>query len=139
MATYLVGTDGLAASEAICDYLDGRIDETDHLEVVNVLKSKRTRDGAEERMAGEEALELFEERFGGRTSVSTRQYHRGRTPTEELLHQADEVDADQLVTALRRHSRTERIIVGSVSDALVRRTTRPITLVPLKEYQPPVE
>ena len=139
MVTYLIGTDGLPASEAISDYLGQRVDKDDYLEVINVIAGGRLGDGSDERRAGEEALDLFEERFGEETSVTTRQFNRGRSPTDELIQYADEIDADQIVTALRRHSRTERIIVGSVAHSLIQRTTRPLTLVPLKEYQPPTE
>lgn len=135
MVTYLVGTDGHPASEAISDYLESQVDENDHLEVVNVL----TGDDSDEIREGEKALELFEDRFGKTGAVTTKQLARGRSPADELIHHADEVDADELVTALRRHSRTERIIFGSVSHKLLQRTTRPITLVPLKEYQPPTK
>jgi nucleotide-binding universal stress UspA family protein len=41
--------------------------------------------------------------------------------------------------ALRRHTRTERVIFGSVSHSLLEQVTRPITLVPLEEYQPDTE
>lgn len=135
MVTYLVGTDGIQASEAISLYLEPQVDQDDHLEVVNVL----TEDDVDESEAGRDALEIFEDRLGHVTSVTTHQIRRGRSPTEELINCAEEFDADQLVTALRRHSRTERIIFGSVSHNLLQRTTIPITLVPLREYQPPVE
>ena len=135
MVTYHIGTDGRPASEAISQHLECQVDRDDHLEVVHVM----TEDDRDEREQGEDALEVFEERFGERASVTTRQVRRGRSPTEELVTLSDDVDAVQLVTALRRHSRTERIIFGSVSHKLLQRTTRPITLVPLQEYQPPTE
>ena len=135
MVTYLIGTDGSQASEAISLYLEPQVDEDDHLEVINVV----TEDDVDIIKAGRNALETFEDRFEHVTSVTTRQIRRGRSPTEELINCAEETDADQLVTALRRHSRTERIIFGSVSHNLLQRTTIPITLVPLTEYQPPTE
>ena len=136
MVTYLVGTDGTAASEAIGDYLDQEINENDHLEVINVLSSGAS---ADESIEGQEALDQFEERFGSRVSVTTHQLSRGQGPTDELIDYAAEVDADRIVIALRRHSRTERIIFGSVSHTLLQRTTHPLILVPLPEYQPPAE
>lgn len=136
MVTYLIGTDGAAASEAIGDYLDQEIDENDHLEVINVLSSGTD---ADENIEGREALDQFEERFGGRVAITTHQLSRGQGPTDELVNHADEIDADRIVIALRRHSRTERIIFGSVSHTLLQRTTRPITLIPLPEYQSPAE
>lgn len=133
MTTYLVGTDGVEASEAIGDYLDGTVDHDDQLVVVNVLTAGAD---ADERRAGEAGLNRLEERLGDDTELSTHQLSRGRSPTEELLDQAQEVDADELLVALRRHSRTERIIFGSVSHALLQEVVRPITLVPLPEYTP---
>lgn len=135
MVTYLVGTDGPEASEAIIQYLEEQVGESDHLEVANV----QTSDVVDETQAGQEALDLFETRFRDTLSVNTKMFNRGRSPTDELVQYAEEVDADELVTALRRHSRTERIIFGSVSHSLLQRTTRPITLVPLDKYQPPTE
>jgi len=91
----------------------------------------------EERRDGETALEVFDDRFAETDiPVSTTQYNREASPTEELLREADAIDADQIVTALRRHSRTERVIFGSVSHSLIEQTSRPLTLVPLPEYSP---
>ncbi len=131
MTTYLVGTDGEAASDAIGDHLVGEIDEDDRVEVVHVLTS----DG--DRREGEAALEQLAAQLaetGG--AIETQQLARGRDPAEELLAHAEKVDADHIVTALRRHSRTARIIFGSVSHSLLQRVSIPVTLVPLPEYQP---
>ncbi|PSP96980.1 hypothetical protein BRC89_12705 [Halobacteriales archaeon QS_4_70_19] len=84
---------------------------------------------------GKAALELFEDRLIARVSARTRQLSQGLSPSERIVAGADEVDADRIVVALRRHTRTERVIFGSVSHALLQRVTRPITLVPLEEYQ----
>jgi nucleotide-binding universal stress UspA family protein len=132
MTTYLIGTDGTAASDAIADHLAGELDAGDHLEVVHVL----TTDEVDDRHEGEAALERLAERLGGQVSVETQQLARGREPAAELVEHAEAVGADHVVTALRRHSRTERVIFGSVSHALLQRVTRPLTLVPLPEYTP---
>jgi nucleotide-binding universal stress UspA family protein len=132
MTTYLVGTDGTEASDAIADYLEGEIDGDDHLEVVHVL----TTDDVADRHEGETALAVLADRLGDSASVETQQLARGRAPAEELAEHAAEVGADHVVTALRRHSRTERVIFGSVSHSLLQRVTRPLTLVPLPEYTP---
>lgn len=133
MSTYLIGTDGVSTSEAICDYLADKITD-DHLKVVVVAKVSDFLEGN-----GQKALELFEDRFGETATVTTEQVYRGRSPGAELPLLADEIDADQIVVGLRRHSRTERIIYGSVSQALVKHVTRPLILVPIPEYQPPTE
>lgn len=132
MRTYLVGTDGTATSEALTAYLEDIVEESDRLEVVNALA--RGDPGAAHE--GEAGLAVFEERFGDRPVVlSTRQVNRdGETPAETLTALGREFDAHQIVVGLRQHSRTERIIFGSVSQSVVKQTDRAVTLVPIPEY-----
>jgi nucleotide-binding universal stress UspA family protein len=130
MVTYLVGTDGAEASEALRDFLERSIAPGDTVEVVNVIPD----DDVETIDAGEAALEAFEGAFDDRVTVRTRQVNRGRDPSTELVEMAREVDADRIVMGLRQHSRTERIIFGSVAQSLLKKVDRPITLVPLPEY-----
>ncbi|ERG93094.1 MAG: universal stress protein UspA related nucleotide-binding protein [Haloquadratum walsbyi J07HQW1] len=133
MTTYLIGTDSEQASQVICDHLEGTLGTDATLTVIHVMTSS----DIEERRDGETALEVFDDRFAETDiPVSTTQYNREASPTEELLREADAIDADQIVTALRRHSRTERVIFGSVSHSLIEQTSRPLTLVPLPEYSP---
>lgn len=133
MTTYLAGTDGGAASEVIGDFLTEEADDGDHIDVVNVL----TTDDVNDRHHGEEAIDQLAERFEDmEVTVTSHQLARGRKPAEELIEHAKDIEADHIVAALRRHSRTERIIFGSVSHSLLQRVDRPITLVPLPEYQP---
>lgn len=133
MTRYLAGTDGEAASAAIGDHLAREVDEGDHVEIVHVM----TTDDVEDIREGESALEQLAGRFEGmEVSVTAHQLNRGRKPAEELVAHAEEVDAEHIVTALRRHSRTERIIFGSVSHSLLQRVSQPVTLVPLTDYSP---
>ncbi|ERG95268.1 universal stress protein [Haloquadratum walsbyi] len=131
MTTYLIGTDSEQASQVICDHLEQTLGSGATLNVIHVMTSS----DIEERRDGETALEIFNDRFE-RTDVpvSTTQFNREASPTEELLREAEAIDADQIVTALRRHSRTERAIFGSVSHSLIEQTPQPLTLVPLPEY-----
>jgi nucleotide-binding universal stress UspA family protein len=134
MVTYLIGVDTEEASEAIAGFFEGeKLDADDHVEAVSVTK----RSAIADYQTGKRALELLADRLEGTASIETRVVYRGRSPAEDLPILAEEVDADRIVVGLRRHSRTERIISGSVSNALVRRVTRPLVLVPLPEYQPP--
>jgi nucleotide-binding universal stress UspA family protein len=134
MVTYVVGTDGREASETIKEHLTAEVEAGDQVEVLNVLSSGADHD---ERRGGEEALEVFEDIAPG-VEVNTRQLSRGRSPAEEIARFAEEVDDAEIVVALRRHTRTERVIYGSVSHSLLQKVTVPITLVPLPEYQPAV-
>ena len=130
MVTYLVGTDGSEASEALCAFLRGTVEPGDTVEVLNVL----TGNDVDTARGGEAALAAFEGAFDDRVTVNTRQVNRGRHPSTELVEMAREVDANRIVTGLRQHTRTERIIFGSVSQSLLRKVDRPVTLVPLPGY-----
>lgn len=130
MVTYLVGTDGAAASEALCAHLRETVVPGDTVEVVNAL----TGDDVAAIDAGEQALAAFDDAFDEGVTVRTRQVNRGRDPSTEVLEMAREVEADRIVVGLRQHSRTERIIFGSVAQSLLEKVDRPITLVPLPEY-----
>jgi nucleotide-binding universal stress UspA family protein len=130
MVTYLIGTDGRSASEAICADLEADgVGPDDHLVVVNVQMT----DDVDHIRAGEAALEVFEDRFADGPEVEVHQLNRGNPPSRELVDYAERVDADRMLIALRRHSRTERVIFGSVAHSLLQRVTIPITLVPLDE------
>lgn len=130
MATYIIGTDGESASKAIANLLEDKIREHDHARAVYA--------SASETSEAREALEIIEERLAPITSVDTSIVDPGQEggPVRALVQEADHVDADQMVVGLRRHSRTERIIMGSVSHSLIENVTIPILLVPLPEYQP---
>lgn len=130
MVTYLVGTDGVAASEALCAFLRRTVGPGDTVEVVNAI----TGDDVASIEAGEEALAAFEDAFDGEVTVRTRQVNRGRDASTEVLEMARDVEADRIVVGLRQHSRTERIIFGSVAQSLLEKVDRPITLVPLPEH-----
>jgi nucleotide-binding universal stress UspA family protein len=130
MVTYLIGTDGESASESICDDLEATgVGPDDHLVVINVQMT----DEVDNIRKGERALAMFEERFADGPEVEVHQLNRGKAPSRELIDYAQKVDADRMVVALRRHSRTERVIFGSVAHSLLQRATIPVTLVPLDE------
>lgn len=130
MVTYLVGTDGVEASEALYTFLEGAVAPGDTVEVVNVIPDN----DVETIDAGEAALEVFEDAFDDRVTLRTRQVNRGRDPSTELVGMAREEDADRIVTGLRQHSRTERMVFGSVAQSLLKKVDRPTTLVPLPEH-----
>lgn len=131
MVTYLVGTDGESASKAIADHLETKVGSDD---MVKVVYATHTAD-----QDAQAAVSLVEDRLESITSVTGEvlTMDRGDGPVSALLEQADELGADMLVIGLRRHSRTERIIMGSISHALIEQSTIPVTLVPLPEYQTP--
>lgn len=130
MTVYLVGTDGAESSRMLAQFVNDTASPDDRVEAVHVL----TDSDLESADAGDAALDAFEADVDDAFDVRTRQLNRGRSPAAELLAVADDVGADHLITGLRQHSRTERIIFGSVSQSLVKQTDRPVTLVPLPSY-----
>jgi nucleotide-binding universal stress UspA family protein len=130
MTVYLVGTDGAESSRMLARFVTDTARADDRIEAVHVL----TDSDVERADAGDAALDAFEAELDGAFEIRTRQLNRGRSPAAELLAVAEDVDADHIVTGLRQHSRTERIIFGSVSQSLVKQTDRPVTLVPLPSY-----
>lgn len=131
MVTYLIGTDGEPASTAICDHMEDRITAEDHIRAVDAT----SQDDEE----AHNAVGIIEDRLGSTASVDADIVDTGREggPVLTLLDEADRAEADQMVVGLRRHSRTERIIMGSISHTLLERVSIPILLVPLPEYQTP--
>ena len=49
---------------------------------------------------------------------------------EEILNQADAVKADLIVMGAHGHGAMYRLLVGSVTEGVLKRTTRPVLLVP---------
>jgi len=129
MTTYLVGTDGPDASTAIRAELRETVEPGDSVHAVYVA----TEADPDEVQTGHDALALFRGSFPEAVTVEPRLLNRGSDAAEELLVEAEEVDADRIVIAARPHSRAERFVFGSVSHELLERTTKPVTLVPLDE------
>ncbi|WP_435335669.1 universal stress protein [Haloarchaeobius sp. TZWWS8] len=129
MTTLLAGTDDAATSHKLCDYLEERVDQVDRLYVVNSL----TGDGDEEKVAaGEEALAVFEDRFDDRTTVEMHQFTRGNDATADLLSFASEQDVDELVVGIdQKRTQVKKLIFGSVAQAILLQTDRPVVGVPL--------
>lgn len=55
--------------------------------------------------------------------------HKDGNPTHEILETADEMQADLIVIGARGHSTLERILVGSVSDAVATHATCSVLVV----------
>ena len=52
------------------------------------------------------------------------------TPTEEIVATADELQADLVVMGTHGRSGMERLLIGSVADGVIRRSTIPVLAVP---------
>jgi nucleotide-binding universal stress UspA family protein len=49
---------------------------------------------------------------------------------DEILNQADTLDADLIVMGANRHGAMYNLLVGSVTEGVLKRTLRPVLLVP---------
>ncbi|WP_439026035.1 universal stress protein [Haloarchaeobius sp. DT45] len=129
MTTLLVGTDEAATSHRLCDYLEDRLKTVETLYVVNSL----TGDGDDSVVAaGKAALDVFTDRFGDRTAVETHQYARGNDATADLLTAAREFDVDEIVLGIdQKRTQVNKLIFGSVAQAVLLQTDRPVVGVPL--------
>ena len=52
------------------------------------------------------------------------------TVAEEILNQADELNADLIVMGTHGHGTMYNLLVGSTTEGVLKRTTRPVFLVP---------
>lgn len=132
MTTYVVATDHVDTSARLCDYLIDRVDAEDELHVVNSLPGGDESDAQDVR-DGEEALNVVFSRLGGFTTVETRQLVRGNEPHEDVLREAEEVGADELVIGIRQRRPAANMVFGSTAQRVLRRTDRPVVAVPLSE------
>ena len=130
MTVYVVGTDTVDTSAALCDYLDGRVDPVDTIHAVSSLPGGDWTDATDAR-DGEDAINVVRSRLGARATVETHQFVRGNAPHEDLLDHADAVDADELVIGVRKRNPTAKVVFGSTAQAVLLRTARPVAVVPL--------
>ena len=132
MTTYVVATDHVDTSARLCDYLIDRIDADDELHAINSLPGEDETDSRDVR-DGEEALNVIFSRLGGFTTVETRQLVRGNEPHEDVLEEAEAVDADELVIGIRQRRPAANMVFGSTAQRVLRRSDRPVVAVPLSE------
>lgn len=130
MTTYLVATDHVDTSARLCDYLIDRVDADDDVHAVNSLPGEDETDTKDVR-DGEEALNVIFSRLGGFTTVETRQLVRGNEAHEDVLQEAEEIDADELVIGIRQRRPAANMVFGSTAQRILRRSDRPIVAVPL--------
>ena len=140
--TILLATDGTVASEAAEAHaveLARALDATLHvLYVVDesvvtaysgdeyVDEAEGPEHGLEE--AGQDALDAVEDAAGAE-GVDVRTALRHGEPADAVVAYADEVEADLLVLGTKRRPDEYRALLGSVTDRVLRLTTRPATVV----------
>lgn len=77
------------------------------------------------REGGEEAVEAVSDRARA-AGVDARTAIRAGTPHAEILAYADEHDVDLLVMGTHGQTGLDRVLLGSVTDKVVRQTERPV-------------
>lgn len=133
MARLVVGTDSTESSEVLADYLEDVVDPEDVVCVVNSLPGGEDTDSENVR-DGEAAIDVIVERLEPvPVTVETHQFVRGNEPVEDLLEFADDVDADEFVIRIRKHSPVGKVVFGSTAQNLLLGADRPVRCVPLVE------
>lgn len=89
---------------------------------------------------GEETLAEVRDR-GDAQGVSVETYLRHGIPEETILDVADEIDADLVIAGSQRRPDEYRMLVGSVTERVVRASDRPVLVVktPVDERGEPIE
>lgn len=119
MATFLIGTDSVHTSAAICDYLIDRVADGDTVHVINIAAdASMARDGAD-------ALNAVAARLAAVANVETEQRETTAEPATEILAVGDSVDAEEILI-----SDSTADAVGSVTEQLLLQSDRPVVVVP---------
>jgi len=131
MTTYVVATDSVHTSAALCDYLVDRVDDGDTVYAINSVHdedSEAVRDG-------QDALNAVASRLAAVTTVETEQFSRGNVPAEDILSYSEEIDADEVVLGVRKPSPTNKAAVGSVTEQVLLHSDRPMAVVPREMHR----
>jgi nucleotide-binding universal stress UspA family protein len=131
MTVFVLGTNSVHVSAALCDYLVDRVGPDDEVHAVNSQRGGDETD-ADDVRDGEDALNAVRSRLGETTTVETRQFVRGNGPAEDVLAYADEVDADEVVLGVRKRNPTAKVVFGSTAQQLLLQSNRPMAVVPLE-------
>jgi len=123
MTTFVVPTDSVHTSAALCDYLVDRVGGDDTVHAVyaqdDASASAADRDG-------DDALNAIYARLGAVATVETHRVDRGPTPAEGIRAVAAEVGVDEIVLGAGGPPEG----VGSVTGAVIANADRPVVVVP---------
>ena len=126
----LVPVDGTAGSESAVPYALDLAESLDaDVVVCYVITTPITPQSAgEERDAARYVMGRIAEKFRQAGVVARTQVRRGE-PAAEIKKAAVEWDVDAIVMATRSRRRLEKLVLGSVADAIVRDSRLPVLLV----------
>ncbi|MDS0299601.1 universal stress protein [Halogeometricum sp. S1BR25-6] len=134
MTTYVLATNHVDTSAALCDYLLSRLDDGDTVHAVNSLPGGDETSGEDAR-DGEDALNVVASRLGGFAEVETRQFVRGNDAATDVLDYAEEVDADEILLGVRKRNPTAKVVFGSTAQKILLNSNRPMSVVPLERME----
>jgi nucleotide-binding universal stress UspA family protein len=137
--TVLVPVDGsdqsLRALSHALQYNEG--DEIAVLHVVNTLVGEYGKEtpGGTERKQSEVVVEMVEDRFEDATLQDTAHevILKEGNPQDVIVTYAEQADVDQIVMGTRGLAGVKRMLLGSVADGVIRRSTVPVNVVPSDE------
>jgi len=128
MTTFVVATDSVHTSAALCDYLADRVSEAD---TVHAINSHHDEDADPEAIHdGKDALNAVASRLTALTTVETEQFTRGNVPAEDVLSVSEAVGADEIVIGVRKPTDTSKVAIGSVTEQVLLHSDRPMAVVP---------
>lgn len=134
--TVLVPVDGSdnsfrALSHAL-EYHEG--DEIIVLHVVNPLVGEYSKEtpGGTERKQSEVVVEMVQDRFENANLQQTpfEVVVEEGSPQDEIVSYAEREDVDQIVMGTRGLAGVKRMLLGSVADGVIRRSSVPVNVVP---------
>jgi nucleotide-binding universal stress UspA family protein len=128
MTTFVVATDSVHTSAALCDYLADRVSEAD---TVHAINSHHDEDADPEAIRdGKDALNAVASRLAAVTTVETEQFTRGNVAAEDILSFSEAIDADEIVLGVRKPTDTSKVAIGSVTEQVLLHSDRPMAVVP---------
>ncbi|MFC4438116.1 MULTISPECIES: universal stress protein [Natrialbaceae] len=124
---FLVGTDSVHTTAAICNYLERRATPEDDVSVIAAFPP----DDRSVRRDGQEALNVAPVRLAtvGRVETDLREGE----PVSIVLEAADEVDADEIIVGSRGGTPGSAAAVGSSTQDLLEDASWPVVVVPIPE------
>ncbi|MFC7098264.1 universal stress protein [Halobaculum marinum] len=127
---YVLATNSVERSEALCAYLDPRVAEGDTVHAVN---SQRGGDHTtqEQLDRGKDALAVVNRRLSPVTAVETHQLVRGNSPAEDVLEFVERYEADEIVMGVRKRTPASKLLFGSVAQEILMNSTVPMRVVPV--------
>ena len=135
----LVPVDGSPGSERAVPYALGVAQALDaEVVVCYVLTTPITANSPSEERDASEYVARIAERFSS-ASVAAKMMVRRGDPPLEISKAAHEWNVDAIVMATRARRRLQKLMLGSVADAVVRDSKLPVLLVPARQAKEAAE